>query len=477
MKTKPPPATPRRSPSARARILGWYVILLALSLLAALLLQRAFLLVRVSHTADEALDQAVAELRQLAGGLNPATGEPFGTDAAAVFDLFLDRNVPFEDEAVVTIVEGRLYRADEAGAVLAAPALIDQWLTVDAPLRRQVATPDGSVRYLAVPVQGADGQTHAVFVVAILMAERVTQANETVRLGALVYGSIFLIASALAWFAAGGVLRPLRQLADTARAIGEHSWSARIPVKGNDEIAELGRTFNSMLDRLDSAFAAQRQFVDDAGHELRTPITVIRGHLELMGEDPDERSATVALVTDELDRMTRIVDDLLVLAKYEQPDFVIAHPLDLGELTRELAMKGATLSERVWTVEEVADVVITADHDRLTQAMMNLMRNAIEHTPLTAELAIGSRLEGPEARIWVQDTGPGIPADEQERIFTRFARGSGGRRPAAGAGLGLAIVRSIAEAHHGRVEVHSQPGEGSVFTLVLPADSLEVTET
>ncbi len=107
VKTKPPPATPRRSPSARARILGWYVILLALSLLAALLLQRAFLLVRVSHTADEALDQAVAELRQLAGGLNPATGEPFGTDAAAVFDLFLDRNVPFEDEAVVTIVEGR----------------------------------------------------------------------------------------------------------------------------------------------------------------------------------------------------------------------------------------------------------------------------------------------------------------------------------------------------------------------------------
>ena len=208
------------------------------------------------------------------------------------------------------------------GESLARISLVNDWTTVDRTVRREVQTAEyGPVRYLAVPL-AFEGKTLGVFVAAIFMKGRLNAVDAVVRLGALVYGSIFLLASALAWIAAGRILRPLRTLTEAAGSISETDWSKRIPVQGNDEIAVLSRTFNSMLDRLEEAFATQRRFLDDAGHELRTPITVIRGNLELMGDDPEDRRQTVDVVTDELDRMARIVDELLDLAKAEQADFI-----------------------------------------------------------------------------------------------------------------------------------------------------------
>ena len=160
--------------------------------------------------------------------------------------------------------------------------------------------------------------------------------------------AVLLIASALAWVIAGRVLAPLRTLRTTAQAITESDLTRRIDVHGDDEIAELGRTFNAMLDRLEAAFASQRAFVSDAGHELRTPITIVRGHLELLGDDPLEREETIALVTDELDRMARFVEDLLLLAKAEQGDFLHVAPLDLDVLTDELYNKATALADRDW---------------------------------------------------------------------------------------------------------------------------------
>ena len=306
---QPKPDRPnRRTPSARTRILGWYIALLAISLVAALFVQRAFLLAQVSAEIDESLDQEVAELEQLAQGTNPATGELFGDDAAAVFDLFLSRNVPLLGEAIVTLVDGRPYNSDVSGADLARSDLVTEWAAVTEPVRRQVDLPSGPLRYVAVPLT-YEGEIEGVFVVSIDVVRQFGRVEDGVRLAAIVYGSILLLASALAWVAAGGVLRPIRTLNDAARSISETDLSRRIPVEGNDELAEVSRTFNSMLDRLEEAFSVQRRFVDDAGHELRTPITVIRGNLEVMGDDPEERAETIRLVTDELDRMTRIVDD------------------------------------------------------------------------------------------------------------------------------------------------------------------------
>ena len=171
------------------------------------------------------------------------------------------------------------------------------------------------MRYLAVPVRGADGKIGGTFVVTAALGQERDEVEDAVRLAAIVLLTVLLIASALAWVVAGRVLAPLRILSDTARSISESDLTRRIPASGTDELAELGRTFNAMLDRLEAAFDSQRSFVSDASHELRTPITIVRGHLELLGEDPEERRETIALVTDELDRMSRFVDDLLLLAQ------------------------------------------------------------------------------------------------------------------------------------------------------------------
>jgi two-component system OmpR family sensor kinase len=239
-------------------------------------------------------------------------------------------------------------------------------------------------------------------------------------------------------------------------------------VHGRDDVAALAETFNAMLDRLERAFAAQREFVDDAGHELRTPITIVRGHLELMGDDPAERDETVRIVTDELDRMSRIVEDLLLLAKAERPDFVTPEPVQLAELTADVYVKARTLGERDWQLAEVADNEAELDPQRITQAMVQLAQNAVQHTTPGQTIRIGSRADGPRIELYVADSGPGVQPQDAEVIFERFRRGTA-RRGArvSGAGLGLSIVRAIAEAHGGQVRLHNTEGGGATFVLTL----------
>ena len=459
-----------RTPSARARILGWYVLLLAVALAAGLILQRQFLLRQASVEVDEALDQEVGELQQLVEvGIDPDTGEPFAGDLSAVFTTYLERNVGLEGEGIVTFIAGEPYRGDAGGEAYRGSPLVERWGSLTESTRETVETPDGRVSYLAVPML-IEGTQEGLFVVAVNMEERLARVDDIVRIGALVYGSIFVLASVAAWVVAGSVLRPLRLLGDAARSITKTDLTRRIPVDGDDEIAELARTFNSMLERLEHGFANQRRFVDDAGHELRTPITVIRGNLELMSDDPDERQETIRLVTAELDSMARIVDDLLALAKAEQPDFIQPHPLDLPELIEDVARRAEALGDRPLTVEPVAPLVFSADRQRLNQALMNLIRNAYEHTPADAKVSLGAEVKGTSLRIAVADTGPGIPPAEQAAIFERFSRGRAGRRTTSGAGLGIPIVAAIARGHGGSLELDSRPGSGTTFTIVMPVE-------
>jgi two-component system OmpR family sensor kinase len=231
-----------------------------------------------------------------------------------------------------------------------------------------------------------------------------------------------------------------------------------------------------MLDRLERAFGAQRRLVDDAGHELKTPLTIVRGHLELLEDDPEPRRETIALVVDELDRMGRIIDDLLLLAKHEQPDFLDLATVEVGMLTDELEAKLRALSDGAWIVESRGRGVIVADRHRLTQAMVQLGQNAVRHGGDGAPIAVGSAVSNGEARFWIRDAGRGIDVGDQARIFERFRRGTGLPRQ-EGAGLGLAIVKAIAEAHHGRVELKSRPGAGATFTLVVPVDQPDSEST
>jgi two-component system, OmpR family, sensor kinase len=229
------------------------------------------------------------------------------------------------------------------------------------------------------------------------------------------------------------------------------------------------RAVARLEERLRRTLESQREFIDDATHELLTPLTIIRGHLELDLDDPIERAAAVKVVTDEVIRMTRLVDELRVLAHTRRPDFLEAEPLDAGTLVREVLDKVRGLAPRDWQLKSCRGVRVVGDRQRLQQALINLAHNAVQYTGVQDRIVIGAGLDEQGARLWVADTGPGVPEAEHARIFERFAYGAGGRRHPNSTGLGLAIVSAIARAHGGQVELDSRPGDGATFTLVLPA--------
>ena len=452
----------------RARVLGFSTILVALAIIGSLVVDRAIRLQRLDREIAAALAQERQELELLASGRDPETGQPFQGDVARIFDTFLRRNVPSEGEVYITFVNDELYKTTPSQVDLGGRReLVRQWLSSTSGARDEIDTPAGPVRYLVVPIQQRDDR-RGVFVVAFFIQDLLDEINSGTQVAAATSGVMLLVATGAGWLIAGRLLRPVRNLTERARTITETDLTGRIAVEGDDEIAELARTFNEMLDRLSDAFEMQRRFVADAGHELRTPITIVRGHLELMGDEPQERAETVALVTDELDRMARIVEDLLLLAKAEQPDFVQPEPVELTDLTTELLVKARALGEREWRLGGCGEGTVAVDAQRLTQATLNLARNAVEHTSPGAMIEIGSARTGDEARLWVRDAGSGIDAADRDRIFDRFARGGTRTRRSEGAGLGLAIARAIAEAHGGRIELRTEVGEGSTFTIAVP---------
>lgn len=450
----------------RTRIVLLYVLLMACSTQVSVAAIRHVLYHRFQDRVEQNLRQEIKEFQLLLQKENPQTDY----NLAAVFHQFLSTHIPHEGEFMVALLDGKFY--ESSPTALPAPlaqnaAQIERWGQQNQPQRGEIITPTDKLLYQIQPLTIA-GETRGVFVVVQSTAGYLQEIEAVVALVTQITGGVLLVACIFAWVAAGRGLAPLRLLTETTRSISASDLTQRIPERGSDEIAVLTRTFNQMLDRLQNAFATQRNFISDAGHELRTPITIIRGHLELMGDDPRDRAETLALVNDELDRMSRFVNDLLLLAKAEQPNFLHPDRLDLQEFTAELYAKITALGDRCWTLDAKGSGAIVADRQRLTQALVNLAQNATQHTHPGDTIALGVSRNHTGVRLWVRDTGTGIPPDQQERIFQRFARV--GRRRSEGAGLGLAIVRAIAEAHRGRVEVESTLGEGSIFTLVLPVN-------
>lgn len=466
-----------RTRSTRNRILGWYLVLLAVALVAALLLQRQYLFSTVDESVTADLIQETGEFTQSYNATLAANPDIPGPDVAKLaFEDFLLSHIGSPGEGIATYgLDDQPFQASDAlGSALHDGTDLQEQISgiVDTQMG-EVVTSRGVARYIALPLRATEAETQqeytaGVFVVGVLLNERFEGVDQAFRTGALMVLLVFVLVSAIAWLLAGRILRPLRDLTSTAAEISDTDLSRRIPVGGKDELARLATTFNAMLDRLEGAFTTQRRFIDDAGHELRTPITIIRGHLELLGDDPQEREQTIEIVTTELDRMARIVDDLLVLARSEQPDFVVPGPMDVEDFVNDLIAKAWAISPgRNWKVDESIPAVFQGDAQRLTQAMVNLIRNVGVHTPPGTPAAIGAAVTPEGLSLWVRDTGPGIPDENLESLFERFRRGSTTRRTVTGAGLGLSIVAAIAEAHGGEVRVETGP-EGSRFVLQLP---------
>ncbi|WP_220448558.1 sensor histidine kinase [Nonomuraea mesophila] len=458
--------------SARARIVGWMLAVVGLALSVSIFATWSVLLARLDSRINLEIGNEVDKLRAY---VHPETGHSF-TALDDLLDGYLSVNTPDRWETFFSIVDGEAHKV----TAIPPPVRLDTDAELVADLaeateaeRGTVESAQGPVKYAVIPVrvQGDPRQGH--FVVAIFYErhrDEIVEAVSTLGLSAL---AAMALSGGAGWLVAGRVLAPVRLVRQTAEQISDSTdLTRRLDVPGNDDVAALAGTFNHMLDRLERAFVGQRRFLDDAGHELRTPITVIRGHLELMGDDPADRAETIALVTDELDRMNRIVDDLLTLAKAEQPGFLTVDDVELADLTVSVVAKARALGERRWRVDEVAEAGMPADRQRLTQALMQLAANAVRHTADGDLIAVGSAVRDQHVELWVRDSGPGVPPAERERIFGRFVRGNGrtGAHDGAhdGAGLGLAIVKSIAEAHGGDVKVTEAPGGGAKFVMTLP---------
>jgi signal transduction histidine kinase len=464
---------------ARTRISISYVVLMLFFTGVSIPTIRQVLFSRVEERIERSLVQEVEEFRRLTDGQNPRTGEPFGEDAAAIFDVFLSRNIPNDNEFLLTVLDGKLYKYSPK--ILPQPLqpnsdLIQHWAVARQSRQGTIDTSVGTIMYRVEPLI-INQKSMGVFVVAYKTASDSQEVEEAIGVVIQVMLLVLALSVALSWLSAGRVLAPLKLLRVTARSISESDLAQRIPVQGGGDIAELAITFNEMMDRLQSAFASQRDFINDAGHELRTPITIIRGHLELMSNDPEEQQETRSLLLDELDRMSRFVEDMILLAQAEQPDFLHREIIDIAVLTEEFLAKGRGLANRNWMLDQVAKGKIVGDRQRITQAVMNLAQNATQHTQENDTIAFGSMIYGESVLFWVRDTGKGIDPNDHKRIFERFARAANSYRRSEGAGLGLSIVKAIAEAHGGKVELRSTLGTGSTFTIVLPLECMQRVAT
>lgn len=467
----------RPSLSLRMRLLGWALLLLAIATLVSVVVIRQVLVNQLGNRVTADLEQEVAEFRRLAGGVDPATGQPFGEDLAAVADTYLTRNEPQDGESVLIFVDGSFHGTspDPPYDLSREPDLVASWTGQAGSEWGEVAdSPAGPARWLAVPVT-LDGTVRGHVVVVQFMGERLAEIDRAVRVMLLACLLVIIVVAAGGYLAMGRALRPLRAVTETARTIEETDLSGRIEVTGSDEVALLARSFNAMVGRLERAFATQQAFLSDAGHELRTPITIVRGHLELMGDDPDERRETIALVTDELDRMNRMVDDLLMLARAERPDFLQLAEVDVAAMMTDIHHKASALGPREWVLGEVAPAVVRADPQRLTQALMQLVQNAVQFTGPGDRIELSATVCGDRLSLAVRDAGAGVDPADRERIFERFTRGRTDRPRGDGAGLGLAIVAAIATAHRGSVTVAGAPGAGATFTLVIPMEPAAAT--
>jgi two-component system OmpR family sensor kinase len=299
---------------------------------------------------------------------------------------------------------------------------------------------------------------------------------------ALVIAGVLGALGVSAFFVVRLGLRPLNRMEVTAGQIAAGELSHRVsPASSRTEVGRLGLALNAMLDRLEQAFSERkaseerlRQFLADVSHELRTPLASIRGYAELfrMGAASDREGIARAMrrIEDESKRMGALVEDLLTLARLDETPEPARAPVDLALLARDaVADAHATAPERAISLAAPAPAIVSGDAHQLRQVLANLLRNALTHTPAGSAIDVSVQPRGEVVELSVRDHGPGLPDVSAERLFHRFWRAEAGReRGKAGAGLGLAIVGAVVEAHHGQVSARDAPGGGALFEVRLP---------
>jgi len=447
----------------RARLTLWYTAVLALVLLAFGLAVYALLSLSLIRQIDATLNVAADEIRlafrrEVEGIRLP----PMALDLSAnVYVQIWDTggNLVVQN---VTVAETPF---DPTHLELAQAAF------------SEVTFEDIHLRVLTYPLVA---QPEGTVVGTMQLASPLTTVDEAQRalLVLLLSGGLMavLLAALVGWTTAAAALRPLEQMTETALQITRaDDLSRRIPLNGpaQGEVGRLILAFNETLERLENLFETQRRFLADVSHELRTPLTTVLGNLDLMRKMGHLDAESLEAISSETQRMKRLVQDILVLTQAESGKLPLGRAeLELDTLVLEVFQQSKVLAkERVEVrLGQEDQARVMGDRDRLKQVLLNLMSNAIEYTPPGGTVTLGLACVGDWARVTVSDTGPGIPQDELPHIFERFYRVDRSRRRTGqgGAGLGLSIAYWITRSHEGRLEVASEVGKGTTFSVWLP---------
>jgi two-component system OmpR family sensor kinase len=471
--------------SLRARLLAGLLALAAAGLLVLAGVtyadQRSFLLERVDqqvHSAPGAIGHAIDE--KGGGPIGADHDEPGGGPHAGA-------------SPAVGLPPGTYgQRRDANGKVLSGDILLSYGqsaiskptLPAKLPVNRVVtvsAKADDSARYrvLATPTPAGGGVT----VVAVPLTEVDQTLHQLLLVEGLVIAGVLLVLGIVAWLVVRIGLLPLDRMGRTAGAIAGGDLSHRVDsTDPRTEVGRLGIALNSMLDRLEGAFAQRqesedrlRRFIADASHELRTPLASIRGYAELFRigatREPGETERAMQRIEDEASRMGVLVEDLLALARLDQMPDVPHAEVDLEPLARDAVDDARAMApDREIGLRVAPPVAVVGDAHQLRQVLANLLRNALVHTPAGTPIEVAVERSGAQVRVEVRDHGPGLPAGDPNGLFERFWRAEPGReRGRAGAGLGLAIVAAIVDTHGGTVSAASAEGGGASFTVLVPS--------
>lgn len=438
---------------------------------------------RLRAGVDDGLQTQIREWRRSVAGVRLDT--PDRVEAAARVWLRLQRDHPSSQIQVVDVaggpqltnhpgllgVEVAHEQAEESDPALRARDDIPIGGILDAGQGMQTANSVdlGRVRVVTEPITFEGRVVGTVRVADSLAPVARTQAQLRRTFG-VVAGLAALLAALAAAGLAGLATRPLRRLATLAASVDAGELDRRAGPLGSGEIAMLAGAFDRMLDRLQAAFARQRQFVGDASHELRTPLAVLQAQVDLLRSEPDDAAQREGLevLASRLAQLDRLVGDLLTLARAGADRLHEPRPFDVTDFFEDLRRDLPLFGPRVYTVRACGGSLV-ADPDRLTQVLRNLVRNAVNNTDPDDEITVTAQPKGDRLLIAVIDRGTGIPEDQLPHIFERFHRaGTRQERDRGGSGLGLPIARALVEAHGGRIRARSRPGEGSTFVVELP---------
>lgn len=472
---------PIRSLQIRLPLLA--VGILAISLAFSAFVMFETLLLTGQRRLDDSLDRETQRLRETIALSIPAalesSDEPAPTDDAFhdVIADYLERHDRSDDTmTIVRIGDEVLTTADAPTALelLRDSSELDEITPSATSGLTTVESSQGDIRLSTLPIRTSEGDV-SIVIGASLDDVRSNATRSLARTGAAA-GIGLLVAGILLAVSIRRILRPLNDLATAARDAELQELGARVtPRSSDDEVSQLAREFNRMLDRLEVSLADQRRFMAQVSHELRTPVTIARGHLELLDRTPAADAETVheiaELVRSELMTMQRLIADLMTLGRAKDVDFVVPEPVRLRDFFDELQLRVVGLGTRRVRFEAVPDEMVQIDPDRLAQAVLNLVNNAARHATDHTEIVVGAATTAGSLVVQVSDDGAGIDERLLGSLFEPFVHAADAH---GSTGLGLSVVKAVAEAHRGLVEIASGPS-GTTVTIRVPHTPFPVT--